>query len=145
MPFRNLKTAATFALCGTLLFAACSSDDDESSSKDASSSTTASTEAGPVGGDVTAPVVLSAEETSATVAVGTVVTFDMGEPGEGEFVAVSSDPAVFEVDSTGYNDGSATFNAAGTAVAAGTAEVTVSFRGSTNGVGTPTIFTITVE
>lgn len=91
------------------------------------------------------PVVLSEQETSATVKVGTVVTFNVGDPGEGRFVATSADPAVFKVENEGKNEGTFTTNAGGVAVAAGTTEVTVQFFGSTNGVGAPTTFTITVE
>ena len=69
----------------------------------------------------------------------------MGEPDGGTFVATSSAPAVFEVTGEGHSDGSATFNAGGKAVGKGVAEVTVQFEGSTNGLGTPTTFTITVE
>ena len=117
---------------------ACSSDDGSSSD------TTASTGSSVIG-NVLPPVILSAEETSATVSVGTVVTFNLGDPNGGRFVAQSSDPSVFRVENEGKDEGTYTTNAGGVAVAAGTAEVTVSFVGSTNGVGTPTNFTITVE
>ena len=54
-------------------------------------------------------------------------------------------PRYFEVTGEGRTDGSATFNAGGKAVGKGVAEVTVQFKGSTNGLGTPTTFTITVD
>ena len=117
---------------------ACSSDD--SSSSDTTASTGSS-----VIGNVLPPVILTAEETSTTVSVGTVVTFNLGDPNGGRFVAESSDPSVFRVENEGKDEGTYTTNAGGVAVAAGTAEVTVQFLGSTNGVGAPTTFTITVE
>jgi len=132
--------AAGLAAGLTLSLAACSSDDDSSSS-----STTASDSTSSVIGNVLPPTILTESETSATVSVGTVVTFNLGDPGEGRFVAESSDPAVFKVESEGRNQGTFTTNAGGVAVAKGTAEVTVQFFGSTNGVGSPTTFTITVE
>ncbi len=90
-------------------------------------------------------MVLNADDTSTTVSAGTTVTFDLGDPGEGRFVAESSDPSVFKVEGEGKTEGTYTTNAGGVAVASGTAEVTVQFFGSTNGVGSPTTFTITVE
>jgi hypothetical protein len=60
-------------------------------------------------------------------------------------VVTSSAPPVFEVTGEGGTDGSATFYAGGKAVGKGVAEVTVRFKGSTNGLGTPTTFTITVD
>lgn len=132
--------AATLAAGLTLSVAACSSDSDS-----ASTTTTASDSSSSVIGNVLPPTILSESETSATVSVGTVVTFDLGEPGEGRFVAESSDPSVFKVENEGKNEGTFTTNAGGVAVAKGTAEVTVQFFGSTNGVGSPTTFTITVE
>jgi hypothetical protein len=116
-----------------------------SSSNESSTSTTSAPSTSEVIGNVLPPVVLSESETSATVSVGTVVTFDLGDPGEGRFVAQSGDPEVFKVENEGKNEGTFTTNAGGVAVAAGTAEVTVQFFGSTNGVGSPTTFTITVE
>ena len=119
---------------------ACSSDDSSSSSTSAPDSSSSS-----VIGNVLPPVILSESQTSATVSVGTVVTFDLGDPGEGRFVAESSDSSVFRVENEGKDEGTFTTNAGGVAVAKGTAEVTVQFFGSTNGVGSPTTFTITVE
>ena len=116
-----------------------------SSSNESSTSTTSAPSTSEVIGNVLPPVVLSESETSATVSVGTVVTFDLGDPGEGRFVAQSGDPDVFKVENEGKYEGTFTTNAGGVAVAAGTAEVTVQFFGSTNGVGSPTTFTITVK
>jgi hypothetical protein len=121
--------------------AACSSDDDASSPTTMGSPTT---EAGEVG-NVLPPVILTADDTSTTVAVGTTVAFDLGDPGEGRFEAESADPSVFRIDGEGKQEGTYTTNAGGVAVAEGTAEVTVQFFGSANGVGSPTTFTITVE
>jgi hypothetical protein len=133
---RTLALAAIPLVALPLLAGACSSDDDSKAP-----STTATSEVG----NVLPPVVLTPEQTSTTVKPGTTVTFDMGEPGEGSFVATSSDPAVFEVTSEGKVEGTFTTNAGGVAKAKGTAEVTVQFKGSTNGLGTPTTFTVTVE
>lgn len=139
MKFRRLAIIAIAAAATVVAVAACS--DSKSSS---TTSTTVS--GGPIGGNVLAPVVLSPTNTSATVKVGTVVTFDMGMPQSGgTFVAVSDNEKVFAVDSVGRTEGGTTYNAGGKALAAGVAKVAVSFRGSTNGVGSPTIFTITVQ
>lgn len=138
-----IRTIALAAgLAGALSFSvmACSSDDDNSSTD-----TTAPSSDSSVVGNVLPPVVLNADDTSTTVNVGTTVTFDLGDPGEGRFVAESSDPSVFKVEGEGKTEGTYTTNAGGVAVASGTAEVTVQFFGSTNGVGSPTTFTVTVE
>jgi len=118
---------------------ACSSD------SESSSTTTAAPTSSSVVGNVLPPVVLNPDETSTTVGVGTVVTFDLGDPGEGRFVAESSDPSVFRVENEGKNEGTYTTNAGGVAAGKGTAEVSVQFFGSTNGVGSPVTFTVTVE
>lgn len=145
---------ATVLTVISLVAVGCSSSSNNSSSTttsagsstSASSSTTSTaTGGGPIGSGVTAPVVLTASEPSATVKVGQAVVFDLGDPGQGSFVATSDNPAVFRIDSEGTAQGSYTTNAGGVAVAAGTAKVAVSFTGSVNGVGTPTTFTITVE
>jgi len=134
-------------LCSLVALAAvgCSSDDSDSADTTTTTAAETPTTMGPIGGDVLPPVVLSPEKTSATVKVGTIVTFDMGDPGEGEYAAVSSDPAVFDITSAGRSKSGTTYNAAGKALAPGEATVSVSYRGSANGVGTPTSFAITVE
>lgn len=131
-------------LCVVTALAAvgCSSSDDSSDSTPTTEAPP--TTAAPIGGNTLPPTILTPTENTATVKVGSVVTFDMGDPGEGEFVAVSSDPAVFDVTGAGRTEGSATFNAGGTAKAPGEATVTVTYQGSMNGVGAPTTFTITV-
>jgi hypothetical protein len=142
MSLRRVTLVSAVALAGALAVAGCSSSN--SSSSTTTSGGAATTES-TIGGDVTTPVVLTASELTTTVKVGQVVTFDMGDPNGGTFVATSNKPAVFEVADGGTTDGSATFNAGGKAVSAGVAEVVVQFHGSTNGLGTPTTFTITVE
>lgn len=128
-----LAAVAIFAL--TVALGSCSSSDDKSSTTSSS-----------VIGNVLPPVILTPTNTSATVKVGTVVTFNMGEPeGGGKFVAVSETPSVFKVTSEGRVEGGVTYNAGGEAIAKGKSTVSVSFRGSMNGMGTPTNFTITVE
>ena len=123
-----------------LSLASCSSSN-ESSSTTTSANPSTTQELG----NVLPPVVLTADDTATTVNVGTTVVFSLGDPGEGRFVAESSDPAVFKVEGEGKTEGTYTTNAGGKAVAAGTAEVTVQFFGATNGVGSPTRFTITVK
>lgn len=147
MNCRRLVCVPLLALTVALAAGACSSDNDKADSSTTTTektSTTASPSTSAVG-NVLPPVVLNAEKTSATVKPGTVVTFDMGDPGQGRFVATSEDPKVFRVEGEGKVEGAATMNAGGVAVAPGTTKVTVQFMGSTNGVGTPTTFTITVE
>ena len=130
-----------------VLGAGCSSSSDSTSTTTTSQRVAATTTSVPrsVTSGVAEPVVLSPSQTTATVKVGQVVTFDMGTPNQGgSYVAVSDNPTVFRVDSEGKTTNGVTTNAGGTAMAAGTAKVSVSFRGSVNGVGTPTTFTITV-
>lgn len=128
---RRLFAVVALAAVPLVALAGCSSSDDSSSTEE-------------VGQNVLPPVILSATNTTATVKVGTTVTFDMGDPGEGKFVATSDNTKVFKVESEGRTEGSATFNAGGKALSAGTARVAVSYAGSMNGMGTPTTFTITV-
>ncbi|NCY17884.1 MAG: hypothetical protein EBX39_14225 [Actinobacteria bacterium] len=140
MKIRTLAALGVVALAATTLTLAGCSD-----SKKASSSTSSSTVSG-IGGNVTAPVILNANNTSATVKVGQIVTFDMGQPASGgSFVATSDNTKVFEVTSEGKSVGTSTQNAGGKAVGTGVAKVSVVFKGSMNGMGTPTIFTITVQ
>jgi hypothetical protein len=116
--------------------AACSSSD----------STVASTTfPAEIGSAVLTPVVVTPQTPTVTVGVGTVVSFDMGDPGEDSYVANSSDPSVFRVEGDGKTEGTYTTNAGGVAVSPGTVEVAVQFMGSVNGAGTPALFTVTVE
>ncbi len=142
---RTRTVAAATLLAVLALSAAACSSDESSESTSTTTSTSAPATSAPVGGNVLPPVVLNDQETSTTVDVGTTVTFDLGEPGEGRFVATSADPAVFKVENEGKTEGTYSTNAGGVAVAPGTTEVTVQFFGATNGVGSPTTFTITVE
>ena len=145
MRTRSVAAVALVALVA-LTGSACSSEESADTTTTTASTTTSSpATTGPVGGNVLPPVVLTPQETSATVDVGTKVVFNVGEPGEGRFVATSADPAVFKVENEGKSEGTYSTNAGGVAVAPGTTEVTVQFFGSTNGVGSPTTFTITVE
>lgn len=137
MKIRNIALAGAVALAVPVLALTGCSD-----SKSSSSTTTM---VGGVGGNVTAPVILNANNTSATVKVGQVVTFDMGSPNGGTFVATSDKPAVFQITGEGKTEGTATFNAGGKALSAGVAKVIVQFHGSSNGLGSPTTFTITVQ
>ncbi|MFM8860870.1 MAG: hypothetical protein ACKOIA_00160 [Acidimicrobiia bacterium] len=141
MKIRSLAVAGVVTLSVAALAVAGCSD----SNKDNSSSST-TVKGGGIGGNVTAPVILNPNNTSATVKVGQIVTFDMGQPASGgSFVATSDNTKVFEVTSEGKSVGTSTQNAGGKAVGTGTAKVTVVFKGSMNGMGTPTTFTITVQ
>lgn len=154
--------AGSIVLVSVVVAAGCSSSDKQESStttttakpsstttvKPSSTTTvkpTSPTTTGAVGGNVLPPVVLTPSQTSTTVKVGTVVTFNMGDPGQGKYVATSDNTAVFTVDSEGETRGTATYNAGGKAVGKGKAKVSVSYTGSVNGVGTPTTFEITVD
>jgi hypothetical protein len=146
---RRRAMVAAGAVVGSLglVLGACGSSDDGSGSTTttaAKGSTTTSTTSSPPISGVAAPVVLTPSQTTATVPVGATVVFDMGDPKGGSFVADSDAPAVFAIEGEGKVEGTMTTNAGGKALKAGIAHVTVSFHGSTNGVGTPTEFTITV-
>lgn len=143
MSLRRVTVVSAVALVAVFVVAGCSSS--KSSSSTTTTSGGATTTESLIGGNVTAPVILTPAEPTTTVKVGQVVTFDMGDPNGGTFVATSDKPTVFEVTGEGKTDGSATFNAGGKAVGAGVAKVVVQFHGSTNGLGTATTFTITVE
>ena len=140
MKIRTLAVAGAVTLSVAVLAVAGCSD-----SKSSGSTTTTAKNSAGVGGNVTAPVILNANNTSATVKVGQIVTFDMGTPASGgSFVATSDNTKVFEVTSEGKSVGTSMQNAGGKALSAGVAKVSVVFKGSMNGVGAPTIFTITV-
>lgn len=142
MKIRSLAVAGVVTLSVAALAVAGCSD----SKKDSGSSSSSTVSGGGIGGNVTAPVILNANNTSATVKVGQVVTFDMGQPASGgSFVATSDNTKVFEVTSEGKSVGTSTQNAGGKAVGTGVAKVSVVFKGSMNGMGTPTTFTITVQ
>lgn len=85
---------------------------------------------------VVGPVILNAQDTSATVTVGRTVVFDVDNP---ETWEISADPEGVVQVQKGYNDGSATFNPAAEALKPGKATVTL-----TNPAGDKLVFTITV-
>ena len=91
----------------------------------------------PPGGEIVGPVILDAENTSATVAVGRMVVFNVDDP---ETWEISAEPEGVVKVQKGYNDGSATFNPGAEALKPGTATVTL-----TNPAGDKLVFTITVE
>lgn len=130
-------TAIATVLVAPVALAACSGDDGAGSS--ATTTTTLADDS-----RVIAPVVLDPDETSATVSAGTVVSFDLGEADGGRFVATSSDPAVFRIESTGGSQGTYATNAGGIAITEGTAEVTVTHHDADGAEGAPITFTITV-
>ncbi|MFM8973855.1 MAG: hypothetical protein ACKOOG_14745 [Actinomycetota bacterium] len=88
----------------------------------------------PIGDDIGDAVIATARETTVEVPRGRVIVFDLGEAGDGRYLAASDDPAVVRIDNRGVRsrDGAA-LNAAGRALAAGTTTVTVQFAGP----GTP--------
>jgi hypothetical protein len=91
----------------------------------------------PTGAGLVGPVILDAQTTSATVAVGRMVVFNVDDP---ETWAISAVPDGVVKVQAGYNDGSATFNPGAEALAPGVATVTL-----TNPAGDKLEFTITVE
>ncbi len=91
----------------------------------------------PTGGEVIGPVILDAQNTSATVTVGRFVVFNVDDP---ETWEISADPEGVVKVQKGYNDGSATFNPGAEALKPGKATVTL-----TNPAGDKLVFTITVE
>ena len=91
----------------------------------------------PPGGEIVGPVILDAQNTSATVTVGRMVVFNVDNP---ETWEISAEPDGVVKVQKGYNDGSATFNPGAEAVKPGKATVTLS-----NPAGDKLVFTITVE
>ena len=89
------------------------------------------------GGELVGPVILDAQNTSATVAVGRMVVFNVDNP---ETWEISADPEGVVKVQKGYNDGSATFNPGAEALKPGKATVTL-----TNPASDKLVFTITVE
>jgi hypothetical protein len=138
-----IGASVAVAVATVLILGGCSSSKKDGSS---TSTTTSGSSSGSAITSVLPPYVLTPSNNTVTVKIGAVVTFDMGEPqGGGTFVATSDNTNVFVVDSVGRTEGSATFNAGGKAVGSGVANVVVQFKGSTNGLGTPTKFVITVQ
>ncbi|KLR61788.1 hypothetical protein IMCC26207_106106 [Actinobacteria bacterium IMCC26207] len=87
---------------------------------------------------------LSATETTADLKVGETVVFDLGDPGDGRFVATSSDAAVVEITSDGGSQGSYSTNAGGKALTAGKATVTVVLEGG-DVAADPVVYELTVS
>ena len=140
--------AATLAASLLLLApAACSKNDSDSDDKESTSTSTVtstSTKDDAAGSQVLPPVMLSATETTADLKVGETVVFDLGDPGDGRFVATSSDAAVVEITSDGGSQGSYSTNAGGKALSAGKATVTVVLEGG-DVAADPVVYELTVS
>ena len=140
--------AATLAASLLLLApAACSKNDSDSDDKESTSTSTVtstSTKDDAAGSQVLPPVMLSATETTADLKVGETVVFDLGGPGDGRFVATSSDAAVVEITSDGGSQGSYSTNAGGKALSAGKATVTVVLEGG-DVAADPVVYELTVS
>ena len=93
----------------------------------------------PGGAEVIGPVVIDATTTTATVAVGRVVTFNLEDPAAWTVSTTSSNGATVEVSIGDVRDG-ATFNPGVTALTAGTIVVTLDHPD-----GTSIDFTLTIE
>ncbi|MCX6524507.1 MAG: hypothetical protein NTX58_07025 [Actinobacteria bacterium] len=146
----NRMCAATLAASLLLLApAACSKNDNDSDDKESTSTTTStatsnSTKDDAAGSQVLPPVMLSATQTTADLKVGDTVVFDLGDPGDGKFVATSSDAAVVEITSDGGSQGSYSTNAGGKALSAGKATVTVVLEGG-DVAADPVVYELTVS
>ena len=142
----NRMCAATLAASLLLLApAACSNNDNDSDDKESTSTTTSTTtKDDAAGAQVLPPVMLSATETTADLKVGETVVFDLGDPGDGKFVATSSDAAVVEITSDGGSQGSYSTNAGGKALSAGKATVTVVLEGG-DVAADPVVYELTVS
>jgi hypothetical protein len=100
-------------------------------------SATAVPSGSPPGAELVGPVILDAQNTSATVTVGRMVVFDVDDPTTWQ---ITADPeGVVEVQE-GRDDGSAIFNPGAEALKPGEATVPL-----TNPAGDELVFTITVE
>ena len=93
----------------------------------------------PGGAQVIGPVVIDATTTTATVAVGRVVTFNLEDPAAWTVSTTSSNGATVEVSIGDVRDG-VTFNPGVTALTAGTIVVTLDHPD-----GTSIDFTLTIE
>jgi len=121
-----MRRLAVVLLAG-LLLAACS----------ATSSPTPAPSGSPAGGELVGPVILDEQNTSATVAVGRMVVFNVDDPTTWE---ISAEPEGVVKVQKGYDDGSAIFNPGAEALKPGKATVTL-----TNPAGDTLVFTITVQ
>jgi hypothetical protein len=102
-------------------------------------STPSTTPGGTGGAQAIGPVIIDPATTTATVAVGRVVTFNLEDPAAWTVETASSDGATVEVTIGDVRDGS-TFNPGVTALTAGTIVVTL-----THPDGTTIDFTLTIE
>ena len=91
----------------------------------------------PSGAGMVGPVILDAQNTSATVTVGRWVVFNVDDPTTWE---ISAAPEGVVSVQKGYDDGSAVFNPGAQALKPGVATVTL-----TNPAADKLVFTITVE
>ena len=131
-PVNRLIAATVLVAAIAVPLAGCSKSDSSASTTTAKNS------------QVLPPTILGPAQTTATVKVGTVVTFNLGNPEPGKYIAKSDDPKVFEIISTGGSQGAYTTNAGGKAIATGTANVTVQLEGSATDASVPTIVTYTI-
>ena len=143
MTTSNRIFAATIAASLLILApAACSNNDNDAVDKESTTTTSEATDTG--GAQVLPPVMLSATETTADLKVGETVVFELGDPGDGRFVATSSDAAVVEITSDGGSQGSYSTNAGGKALSAGKATVTVVLEGGDTE-AEPVVYELTVS
>ncbi|MCB9412132.1 MAG: hypothetical protein H6525_04690 [Actinobacteria bacterium] len=129
----NTFRVASAALAATVavLLAGCGSGDSSSDATSAAASPSAtgalpSATESPIGGDVLPPVMIDSGATSAEAKVGDTLVFNVPDPVNTKIS--STDTSVLELQQ-GYTDGSATFNPSATAIANGTAVVTVTEPG----------------
>ena len=115
-----LAAAGLIAIAGAGVLTACGSSGGGSSSSSAASSPAAPSTDG--GAQLIGPVIVEPGQTTAEVAVGRVITFNVDDVTK--WMISSSDEAVLAV-TAGKDDGSAQFLPGGEALAPGTAEVTL--------------------
>ncbi|MFM8772679.1 MAG: hypothetical protein ACKOFP_02360 [Actinomycetota bacterium] len=126
-----IAAAGLIAVAGAGVLTACGSSGGGSSSSSAAPAPTDE------GAQVIGPVIVEPGQTSAEVAVGRVVTFAVDDVTA--WTIASSDEAVMTV-TPGKDDGSAQFLPGGEAIAAGTAEITL----TNSGTGEEWVVTVTV-
>ena len=143
MTTSNRIFAATLAASLLILApAACSNNDNEAVDKESTTTTSEAADAG--GAQVLPPIMLAATDTTADLKVGDTVVFELGDPGDGKFVATSSDVAVIEITSDGGSQGTYSTNAGGKALSAGKATVTVVLEGGDTEAA-PVVYELTVS
>ena len=114
----TLAAAGLIAIAGAGVLTACGSSGGSSTSSSAAASSSSAQE----GSQMIGPVMVAPGQTTAEVAVGRFVTFQVDDVTA--WTIESSDPAVLAV-TPGKDDGSAQFNPGGEALKAGTATVTL--------------------